>query len=349
MKKEWAYPDARRFEVKEFDLLKEGTLSFVILTIVVLVIAAVAGAPYRPAVTNADIATKDPVLFQKTALGYIDGSEDIATYGPPYNNGWHGNVTGVQSLGGFAPQTWWGTPYPVNAARDFVLSPLAKLATASGNSSLQNALNTYESASYAQQMTWNKNYRDALTKATVNGNQVTVPQGDYGPVQQMMQSELRFAQTGLLSGALAAQTNQGVYRWNVQNDLLFLQGDPLHQIAGNINMKGEQWGINHDEQAYPGPWWLTPYTFLYQVPPWSTASNADQLAAYTVAVLFLLLIFLPWIPGLRSIPRLLPVYRFIWRDWYRMQNRSGGGGGVSGTDNRTSFGTGTRSGGRSHA
>ncbi len=315
--KEWAYPDERRFKVKDFDLIKEGTVSLLIITVIILIVAGFAGAPYRPAITNQDIATKNPVLFEQTALGYIDGSEPIASYGPPYNYGWHGNVTGVQSLGGFSPQTWWGTPYAVNTANDFVLTPLAKLATASGNGSLQNTLTTYQSASYAQQMAWNNNYEIALSKATVSGNQVVVPRGDYGPVAQMMQAELRFAQAGLLSGVLDAETNQGVYRWNVQNDLLFLQGNPLKQMAGKINMLGEQWGISHDEQTYPGPWWLTPYTLLYQVPPWSTSPAGDQLAAYSVFVLVVLLAFLPWIPGLNHLPRLLPVYKLIWRDWYR--------------------------------
>jgi len=26
--------------------------------------------------------------------------------------------------------------------------------------------------------------------------------------------------------------------------------------------------------------------------------------------------FLPWIPGLRSIPRWIPVHRLVWRDHY---------------------------------
>ncbi len=318
--KEWAYPDSRRFKVKDFDLIKEGTVSLVIITIIILIVAGFAGAPYRPAITNQEIATRDPILFEQTALGYIDGTEDIASYGPPYNYGWHGNVTGVQSLGGFSPQTWWGAPYPVNTAKDFVLTPLSKLAMASGNSSLRSALTTYQSAPYAQQMAWNNQFRQALSRATASGSQVNIPIGNYGPVAQLMQAELRFAQAGLLSGVLNSETNQGVYRWNVQNDLLFLQGDPLHQIAGNINMLGEQWGISHDEQSYPGPWWLTPYTFLYQVPPWSTIPAGDQLAAYTVLVLVLILLFVPWIPGLNSLPRVFPVYKLIWRDWYRHQH-----------------------------
>jgi hypothetical protein len=32
--------------------------------------------------------------------------------------------------------------------------------------------------------------------------------------------------------------------------------------------------------------------------------------------LTLVLMFLPWIPGLRSIPRWIPVHRLVWRDHY---------------------------------
>ena len=30
-----------------------------------------------------------------------------------------------------------------------------------------------------------------------------------------------------------------------------------------------------------------------------------------------LLLLVPFIPGLRDIPRLIPVHRLIWRSWYR--------------------------------
>jgi hypothetical protein len=41
-----------------------------------------------------------------------------------------------------------------------------------------------------------------------------------------------------------------------------------------------------------------------------------------MALLTLLLALLPLIPGLRSIPRLIPLHRLIWRDYYRRQNRT---------------------------
>ncbi|UOF91988.1 hypothetical protein LSG31_07060 [Fodinisporobacter ferrooxydans] len=306
-----------QFPKKDFDMVKEGVISLVISGVVIVGLSALWGAPYRAAVTNQEIAQKSPILIERAALGDLDGSGTIASYGPPYNNGWNRQENGVQSIGSFHPQTWWGTPYPIDAAKTDVLTPLHMLANASDNQQLQSALQTYQSASVKQQQTWDSNLSKALKKANVENGNVVIPRGNYGPVALMMNDELSLAKSGMLSGILDRSSNQGVYRWNVQNDLLFLQGKTLHQIAGKINMKGEQWGINHDEQAYPGPWWLTPYTFLYQIPPWSTSSAGDELAAYTIAVLFAILLFVPWIPGLNKLPRLLSIHRLIWRDWYK--------------------------------
>ena len=306
-----------RFPQKDFDMIKEGVVSLGIVGVLVLGVAAIFGSPYRPAITNQDIANQNPVLVMQTAMGDLDGQGEMASYGPPYNHGWHGVAQSTQSIGPFSPETWWGTPYHLNTATADVLTPLTMLATASSDSALNTALQTYNLAPYSQQQVWNTNFSNALNKATVQNGQVIVPSGHYGPVQLMMNNELTLARSGLLSGALDRETNNGVYRWNVQNDLLFLQGAALQQYAHHIDMGGGQWGINHDERAYPGPWWLTPYTFLYQVPPGSTAASGDEMVAYMVAVLFFLLILVPFVPGLNKLPRALPVHRAIWRDWYK--------------------------------
>ena len=314
--------DTLQFPQKDFDMVREGVISLVIAGVLIVGVAAIWKAPFRPAVTNQEIANAQPVLVEQTALGDLDGTGSIATYGPPYNNGFHGQAPqSVQSIWGFHPETWWGTPYAVNTAKDDVITPLTMLATASGNGELQGALQKYQGSSFAQQQKWATNYANALNKAKVIHGKVVVPAGDYGPVATMMNDELSFAKSGLLSGALDRESNPGtIYRYNIQNDLLFLQGTALHNVAGKIDMLGEQWGINHDEQAYPGPWWLTPYTFLYQIPPWSTAG--DEMAAYSIGLLFMLLVLLPWIPGLNKLPRFLPMHRLIWRDWYKRLSES---------------------------
>ena len=68
---------------------------------------------------------------------------------------------------------------------------------------------------------------------------------------------------------------------------------------------------------YPGQSWLWLYTVWYQIPPFSTAPNGDLLVIILMGVLTLGLLLVPFIPGLRDIPRLVPIYRLVWRRYYR--------------------------------
>ena len=55
---------------------------------------------------------------------------------------------------------------------------------------------------------------------------------------------------------------------------------------------------------------------------WSAAGRGRSVTGRFVAsVLTLALILVPFIPGLRSIPRWIPFYRLIWRDYYRQVER----------------------------
>ena len=67
----------------------------------------------------------------------------------------------------------------------------------------------------------------------------------------------------------------------------------------------------------PGQPWIVLYTFWYQVAPFATSANADVQVWGLMMVLTLALMFVPFIPGLRSVPRLIPIHRLIWRDYYR--------------------------------
>jgi hypothetical protein len=42
-----------------------------------------------------------------------------------------------------------------------------------------------------------------------------------------------------------------------------------------------------------------------------------MIAVYMTGLATILLLLVPFIPGLRDIPRLIPVHRLIWRSWYR--------------------------------
>ena len=69
--------------------------------------------------------------------------------------------------------------------------------------------------------------------------------------------------------------------------------------------------------SYPGQVWLWLYTFWYQIAPFNTSDNADAQILLLMMVLSLAFICIPFIPGLRSLPRHLGVHRVIWRDHYR--------------------------------
>ena len=76
-------------------------------------------------------------------------------------------------------------------------------------------------------------------------------------------------------------------------------------------------GDDERDRELPGQAWLWLYTLWYQVPPMNTSANGDLQVFAIMIVLTLLLALLPFIPGLRSIPRWTRVYRLIWRSHYR--------------------------------
>ena len=69
--------------------------------------------------------------------------------------------------------------------------------------------------------------------------------------------------------------------------------------------------------SYPGQVWLWLYTFWYQIAPFNTSDNADAQIWALMLLLSLAFICIPFIPGLRGLPRHLGVHRLIWRDHYR--------------------------------
>ena len=300
---------------KPYDLLREGMIVMGFVTVVVIVLAIIFGSPDYPTLTIKEIAQKKPVAYLKLVTSYLSGEADLQTYGPPYTN----NPENAQALGFFSPQRWAGRFLPLDPQKQFAIDPLKSLAQVDPR--VAPALATYENASKSQQATWDKNFTKALDQAKVTGNIVTIPRGDYGPVETMMTGMLNLGRAGLMTGALQ-NGKEEPYNLDNTNTLLFVQGafpdsGVESQVAGQLDMQGGQWGISHEMGPYPGAWWLWPYTFWYQVPAIANSDNADLLIGLIVLGFMLILAFLPVIPGLNRLPHVLKVYRVIWRDWYK--------------------------------
>jgi len=297
---------------RRYDLIKEAVVALGAVTLLVLVLSVIFSSPDEHPVTVSSWARTAPNDFLTTALSELDGTSGVATYGPPYT---HVSGAGQNIIGGFSISRIIGVQIPIDPATAFVLDPLAIPAQTSPP--LRVALRTYQQASPAEQRSWTTAYGKALEHASIAGGRITLPSSDSGPVGTMMTNLLAMADSGALDGALISTSR--FYQTNFTKALLFLSdGSYLEDLAAKEHLLGSQWGMMNETGNYPGQAWLWLYTFWYQIPPFSTSDNADAQIWAIMAILSVGLVLIPFIPGVRSIPRRVPLYRLIWRDYYRV-------------------------------
>ena len=297
---------AWRGPTKRYDILKEGTIATVVILVLTVGLASLLSSPDDPPVTVRSWVQVAPADFLATSASELDGTSLTATYGPPYN------TNGTPQSEWFAPANWAGVRQPIDPAQTFVLGPLAK--TASTDPTLAAALAIYNAASPTQQTKWATNYGNAVTKVTfVNGTPV-VPKANDGPVPVMLATELTLARSGGIDADLSGA--QPFYGTDFTKPLLFLEDGAYYANQATAeHLTGDQWGVMNETGSYPGQPWLWLYQMWYHVPGWQNSANIDLIAIYMTGAATLLLLFIPFIPGLRDIPRWIPVHRLIWRNW----------------------------------
>ncbi len=297
---------AWRGPTKRYDILKEGTIATVVILVLTVGLATLLSSPDDPPVTVRSWVQVAPADFLGTAASELNGTSETATYGPPYNT----NGTPQSEL--FAPANVVGVRQPIDAAQTFVLAPLAK--SAPTDPALAAALATYNAASPTQQNKWATNYLNAVTKVKfVNGTPV-VPAANDGPVPVMLATELALGRSGAIDADLSGA--QPFYGTDFTKPLLFLEdGQYFVNLATADHLTGDQWGVMNETGSYPGQPWLWLFQLWYHVRGWSNSANADLIAIYMTGIATILLLAIPFIPGLRDIPRWIPLHRLIWRNW----------------------------------
>ncbi len=296
-------PDAHLFPTRPYDLVKEFVIAVVIVGVLTVGLAALLSSPDRKAISLSAWAKAAPNDVVATATAELAGTSTSATYGPPYNNADVG-----QKLGPLSLQKWGGVRIPVDSAKALVIGPLRSVTR---DPSLTTALRRWDNASAHQQTAWAGGYAEALAAAP-SGDAGKVKAGTYGPVPVLAGSYLTLAGSGGLEGLLT--TKNTFYNGDETKPLLLLaDGAYLEDQARAEHLGGDQWGMMNETGSYPGQPWMWLYTFWYQVAPFNTSGNADALVWGLMAVLTLVFIFLPFVPGLRSLPRRLGVHRLIWR------------------------------------
>jgi len=295
-------PDAHRFPTRSYDLVREFVIAVVVVGLLTVVLAAVFSSPDHKAITLADWARVAPNDVVATATAELAGTSTSASYGPPYNKASEG-----QKLGPLPTQKWGGVRIPVDSANDLVTTPLT---TVTGDAGLTTALRTWKAAPADKQTKWATDYGDALASAP-DQDPAKVATGSYGPVPVLADHFLTLALSGGLQGLI---TSNDFYNNDQTKPLLLLaDGAYLEDQARAEHLGGDQWGMMNETGNFPGQPWMWLYTFWYQVKPFSTSDNADALVWGLMALLTVGLVLVPFIPGLRSLPRHLGVHRLIWR------------------------------------
>jgi hypothetical protein len=300
---------------RRYDLVKEAVIALVVVGLLTVLLSALFSSPDVKPVTVAAWATAAPKDFLTTALSELDGTSGVATYGPPYT---HVAGAGQNIVGGISIERALGVQIPIDTAKAFVLEPLS--IPARSNLSLRVALARYETAPAAEQQAWTSAFGGALAAGHLRRGALVLPFRRYGPVPVLMANLLMMARSGGLDGALISTDR--FYQTDFTKSLLFLSdGSYLESRATQEHLLGSQWGMMNETGNYPGQAWLWLYTFWYQIPPFSTSANADAQVWAIMALLSLGLVGIPFIPGVRSIPRYVPLYRLIWREYYRQAER----------------------------
>ncbi len=300
---EWRGPTRR------YDIVKEASIAGGVALVLVVLLASLLSSPDEPPVTVATWAKIAPADFVATAASELAGTSETATYGPPYNH----QDGKVQRLG-WSWQTLAGVRQPIDAAASFVVDPLKTLTPSSPT--LRAALDEYVSASRSTQKAWGQSYLNAVSKVRFLNGRPVVPRTNDGPVPTMIASELTLARSGALDADLLAQ--HPFYGTDFTKPLLFLEdGNYFANKAQADHLTGSQWGVMNETGSYPGQPWLWLYTLWYQIPGFDSSANIDLIAIYLTGLATILLLLVPFIPGLRDIPRWIPVHRLIWRDWHR--------------------------------
>jgi hypothetical protein len=319
---------AWRGPTRRYDILKEAGIAGAVVLVLVVVLASVLSSPDVPSVTVQSWSHATPGDFMATSAAELAYTSETATYGPPYNN--HGTPAGsgmVQKIV-VSWQQLAGVRQPIDSARTFVTAPLST--RASGDPVLRRALRRYDAASNAQQLAWAAAYLKVVNQVTFAGGVPSVPGAADGPVPVLMAKELTMARSGALDAALLAQHQ--FYGTNFTKPLLFLEdGSYFRAVGKRLHLLGTQWGVMNETGSYPGQPWLWLYDLWYQIPGFRTSTNVDMIAVYMTGVATILLLCVPFIPGLRDVPRYVPVHRLVWRAWNRTGGQGPGpGGGPSG-------------------
>lgn len=185
-----------------------------------------------------------------------------------------------------------------------------------------NALNQYLAASTKQQQKWAMNYDKAIRQTVdmngMGGNSMGITPvptltkidqltGDFGPVPQIAQAILKIAKNGYLETYFQGISPGNVYQYT--NIWLYDQPYMLNTAIKN-GLTDDQWGMIKERGFLVGPWYLiVPAIAHVELPG---GSNGLGFIIWNGLIALFFVVLFPIVPGLRSIPKYLKLYKLVY-------------------------------------
>ncbi len=135
-----------------YDLVKELAVALGVVTVLAVVLTVLFSSPDDSPTTIQSWAQADPSDFVATSLTELDGTSELAEYGPPYNH----TPEATQKIGPLDLQSAPGVRIPIDTAKDFVIEPLQEIPA---NPRLKVALAAYQASPPALQEAWTEQLR----------------------------------------------------------------------------------------------------------------------------------------------------------------------------------------------
>ncbi|HEV2238176.1 MAG TPA: hypothetical protein VGR57_16060 [Ktedonobacterales bacterium] len=266
----------------------------VVLFVVIALVAAFVGSPNWPRDTIAGVTKDDPGGAILAFTQELDGTAASSANAQEWGMGDPGQV--------------------------FVLNPLRQYAPLLG-SVVQSAIQTYDAASADERQAWASAYDKALATITPTSGgdemggaaspdytKLDTLTGDFGPVPALVQADLQLAQGGYLEQYFEAA---GVgHSFHLTNIWLYDHPHLLNTAVAE-GLTDDQWGMVKERGFSVGPWYLFIPAVIHVKAPNGATGPGFVLGNLVFA--FFLLFIVPLVPGLRSLPRYLKLYRLIYR------------------------------------
>ncbi|MGC8615032.1 MAG: cytochrome b N-terminal domain-containing protein [Thermoprotei archaeon] len=252
--------------------------------------------PFVPALTPQWASQHYPDLFASTIIQEFNGTSGTATYAK------------FSPIGYVNPYADPSDPVTyVNTTQVYVVEPYEKYVNLTGSKNeLSELLNEPKSEMIAQ-------VNEAYAYFENNGS-VAGAMRSSNPMEVMAADLTRLAQQGMYGGILTSETYDHSGLDKTYDIRLLSDMGLIHYVEGiqyRINEKYMGMIKYNVEPWQVGAYWLAPYDLLEAwgdgIPGWHSLCNELIITA-----LFLVLVFLPWVPGLRDVPDALHLYKLFW-------------------------------------